>query len=103
MLSRFVGFYGTVRGCKAMEDYKKFFDRINIHCEVDLCIYNKDCNCTLDTIEIEPPGRCHQCMVISLSENLELIPKDAVKLIKEEYLKNEEKLWKNRLFQQEAL
>ena len=68
-----------------------------MYCEAKLCIYNKDYACTLDIIEIEPPGKCYQCMIVSIQdETLKLIPKEALDLIKKEYLRNEKELWEKR-------
>ena len=59
-------------------------------CEVELCIYNKDYECTSDVVEIESSGRCYQRMTIT-------VPKEALESIKKEQLKKEKEQWKRRL------
>jgi len=67
-------------------------DQMMIHCEAELCVYNRDYLCALGYIEVDSFGKCLQNTPLPIpDETLSIIPKEAMDLIKAEYLKNEGK------------
>ena len=53
-------------------------------CEVDYCVYNRDCACILDKIEIDSVGMCGACEFVAIpAEILEKHKADRLKTIAE--------------------
>ena len=60
---------------------------MNMNCEFDYCIYNKEDVCILDNIGINQLGMCDSCEIVTISEkNLEKS--------KEKRLKEIAEIWK---------
>ena len=38
-------------------------------CEFELCLYNEDNSCTLESTDINSLGMCDACIIVSLDEN----------------------------------
>ena len=53
---------------------------MEVYCENDYCLYQKDNACTLDKLDIEFGGVCDECVLVG-------IPNDKLKELKEEQLK----------------
>lgn len=43
---------------------------MRLQCENNLCIYNKQNMCILDTITLNTIGICNECILLSLDESL---------------------------------
>lgn len=39
-------------------------------CENEICIFNKEGKCTLDTISLDAIGLCEDCVIVELDEAL---------------------------------
>ena len=41
-----------------------------MRCEVDYCIYNRDCTCICQTIKVNSFGMCEECTFVSFKKEL---------------------------------
>jgi len=59
---------------------------INLKCEFDYCIYNKNWICILDAIQINSSGMCEDCEIVS-------VPEENLEKYKNTRLKEIERIW----------
>ena len=59
-----------------------------MNCEYEYCIYNRDCLCILDKIEVNSFGMCDSCIIVELD-------KDFLTTEKERQLREISRAWES--------
>lgn len=44
--------------------------KMELHCENDMCIYEKEGKCILDFIELDASGSCRECIQLNLEKTM---------------------------------
>jgi len=47
-----------------------------MHCEFELCAYNKDLSCNREGISLDDRGICHECAPVSLPDEILIFIKE---------------------------